>query len=141
MKVVLDTNIIISAFLWQKKSKEIFYLASRNEIKICATQETLDEFERVLRYAKFYSRLKLIDKTPEEISLEFLEIINLYQSKTFCEVIIKDDPSDDIFLACALSAQASFIVSGDKHLLNLKKFQDIPILTPHQFLSQFQKLE
>jgi len=52
--------------------------------------------------------------------------------------IVKDRP-DNYILACALSAQASFIVSGDKYLLSLKKFQGIPIITPKEFLRRFQK--
>lgn len=51
--------------------------------------------------------------------------------------VVVQDPSDDIFLACALVASADYIVSGDKHLLDLKNFAGIPILTPRQCLYHF----
>ena len=48
--------------------------------------------------------------------------------------VIKEDRPDNKFLACAIAAQASFIISGDKHLLKLKEFQGIPIVSPREFL-------
>jgi putative PIN family toxin of toxin-antitoxin system len=134
MKVVLDTNIFISAFLWQKTTKEIFNLARKKKIQICVTKEILDEFCKVLSYPKFLSRLKLINKTPDEIINEFLEIVKFYPQKEFKTIIIKKDPSDDKFLSCAITSGASFIISGDKHLLELKEFQDTPIISARKFL-------
>ena len=74
VKVVLDTNILISAFLWQKTAKEVFRLAQTESIALCANREILDEFQRVLQYEKFAGRLALIGKTPKEVTDEFLEI-------------------------------------------------------------------
>ena len=134
MKIVLDTNIFISAFLWQKTVKEIFILAKEDEVQICVTKEILDEFCRVLKHPKFLFRLKLINKTPEGIITEFLEIVKFYPQKIFKTTIIKEDPSDDKFLSCATISNASFIISGDKHLLQLKNFRGIPIISARNFL-------
>ena len=139
IKVVLDTNVLISAFLWQKDVKEIFNLAKENKIQICVTKEILDEFYRVLNYPEFSSRLKLIDKTPEEIINEFLEIVKFYPSKKFKTVIIKEDPTDDKFLSAALSSSALFVISGNKHLLKLREFKGISIVSPKEFLKYFRK--
>ena len=139
IKVVLDTNVLISAFLWQKDVKEIFDLAKENKIQICVTKEILDEFYRVLNYPEFSSRLKLIDKTPEEIINEFLEIVKFYPSKKFKTVIIKEDPTDDKFLSAALSSSALFVISGNKHLLKLREFKGISIVSPKEFLKYFRK--
>lgn len=135
VKIVLDTNVLISAFLWQKDVKEIFNLAKENKIQICVTKEILDEFYRVLCYQKFLSRLKLIGKTPEEIINEFLEIVKFYPTKKFKTIIVKEDPSDDKFLSAALSSNSSFIVSGNKHLLKLKEFRRISIVSAREFLN------
>ena len=139
MRVVLDTNVLISAFLWQGVPKELFVLAQRSDITICITKELAEEFERVLSYPKFQERLGRIGKTPKEILDEFLEIVDYFPSIHFPTVQIEKDSSDDIFLEAALSSGASFIISGDQHLLNLKKFHNIPILTPHQFLIHLKK--
>lgn len=141
LKVVLDTNVLISAFLWQGTVKEIFILAKQGNIIICATRETIAEFQRVLGYEKFIPTLKRIGKTPKDIIDEFFEVVEYYPSIHFPSPIIKDDPADDKFLACGLSAHVEFIVSGDHHLTDLKIFYRIPILTPAQFLELIQKIK
>ena len=138
MKVVLDTNVLISAFLWQGPAKEIFVLAERNHFTICTNKELLDEFERVLGYPKLKRNLARINKTPAEIIAEFMEIVAYYPSHYFPAPVVTKDPSDDHVLACALSANAEVIVSGDAHLTRLKTFRTIPILTPRQFLTSLQ---
>lgn len=137
MKAVLDTNVFISAFLWQRYAKEIFVFAEDNEAQICVNQELLDEFQHVLEYSKFKGCLEKVGKTPSEIIDEFLEIVKIYPSLKFESVIIKEDPADDKILSCAVSSGADVIISGDKHLLNLKFFEGITILTPRQFLDKF----
>lgn len=139
MKIVTDSNVIISAFLWQKDVKEIFDLARNHKFVICVNQEILNEIQKVLHYHKFYSKLKLIGKTPEIIISELLEIIEIYPTKNSSEIIIKEDPADDKFLLCGLASGADFIISGDKHLLKLKSFQNIQILTPRQFINRLKK--
>lgn len=140
MKIVLDTNIFISAFLWQKNAKEIFIFAQNKNVKICANQELLEEFQAVLEYAKFNSCFEKAHKTLHEIIDEVLEIVKIYPSLKFKKIIIKEDPSDDKILSCALSSGADFIISGDKHLLKLKIFEGIPILSPRQFLDKFESV-
>lgn len=139
MRVVLDTNVFISAFLWRGIPKEIFKLAKRGKITICVSGEIVEEFQKVLSYPKFQDPLTIIKKTPSEIVNEFLEIVEYYSPKKFSTIIIKDDPSDDKFLACAVSCQASFVVSGNKHLLKLKKFQGISIVSSREFLNIIKK--
>jgi len=139
VKIVLDTNVLISAFLWQKDAKEIFNLAKENKIQICVNKEIVNEFYRVLSYPKFSLRLKLIGKTPEEIINEFLEIVTFYPTKKLKTPIIKEDPSDDKFIYCALSSRASLIVSGNKHLLKIRKFGRISIISPREFLKYYKK--
>lgn len=134
MKAVLDTNVLVSAFLWRGISKRIFDLARNQRLVICVNKEILEEFERVFSYPKFKNKLAEINKTPREIITEFLEVVEPYPSYFFSTPQIKVDPSDDKFLSCALVAQADVVVSGDRHLLKVRQFHGIPILTPRQFL-------
>ena len=139
MRVVLDTNILISAFLWKGKLAQIFNFINQREIILCFSKLTLDELIRVSHYPHINKKIKEENLDFDKIVAELASASIIVNPKNIPD-IIKDDPSDNIFLACALSAQASFIISGDKHLLNLKEFQDIPILTPHKFLNRFQKM-
>lgn len=136
-KVVLDTNVLVSALLWQGAVKDIFILAKTGQVRICASREILQEFQSVLEYPKFATRLALIDKTPKTVVDEFLEIVDFYPVEVLSGTIIKEDPSDDAVLACAVASRADFIVSGDRHLKRLSAFRGIPILSPAEFLKLF----
>lgn len=138
MRVVLDTNVLVSAFLWQGNAKEIFILAKKGIIISCATSSTIDELERVLSYPKFKKILIQRHMTPYTLLTAFLKVVTLYPSVRLEHSYIHNDPSDNAFLSCALVAHADYIISGDHHLLTLKLFHGIPILTPMQFLKRMK---
>lgn len=137
MRVVLDTNVLLSAFLWQKGLKPIYQAIRSWKITPCFTQITWAELLRALSYKKFKKQLLKIGITPDEI-------VRLVASRSYFVVsylrisAIKEDPTDNYILACAISSQASFIISGDRHLLKLKKFRGIPILVPKEFLKKIK---
>ena len=140
-KVVFDTNVFVSGLLWQGKIGELFDLVRNGVIAVCISRDILAEFERVLAYPKFVSQLAAIHKTPQEVIDDFLEIAEYYVAEKLPTTVIFNDPSDDMFLACALTAGARFIISGDKHLISLKYFHGVSILSPAQFLKIFRQHE
>ena len=95
------------------------------------------EFTRVIEYRKFALHLKRINKTPSQLVEEIKGLMDLYPDPPEPLGVVSADPSDDVFLACALVAGADCVISGDTHLLDLKNFAGIPILTPRQFLKRF----
>lgn len=131
-RVVLDTNIFISAILYGGSPRKIVNLAISELIEVYVSLELLDELGRVLR-GKFTLNSFEIDTIISEIK-DFTEI-------TTPQVriqVIKSDPSDDKVLECAVEAKAHFIVSGDKHLLNLGNFGGTKIVNPADFLRTFK---
>lgn len=138
MKIVIDNNVFISGIFWKGAPNEIIKLAEEEKLEISATLEIIDELFGVLKRNKF---AKLYEEAATELEYIFrkiFELVKIYSCKTAVR-IIKEDPSDDKFLACALASGADFIISGDKHLLKLKSFQNIPIITPREFLNRFKK--
>lgn len=140
MKIVLDTNVLVSALLFHGKTGKIIGLIENGEITPCFTLETLEELRQVLERDQFKKNLTEIQVRPAEI------IASLLQQSILCPAAanqsippVPDDPTDTIFLVCAISCNAACIVSGDKHLLKLKKFNSIPIFSPTQFLQQIQR--
>jgi len=136
MKVVVDTNIFVSAIFWTGHPHEILKLAEDGLIDIVASQEMLDELFGVLARKKFQPYFYQASTNFQDTKEKILKLVSVFPVKEKVDVI-KDDPSDNMFLACAFAAQASFIVSGDHHLLNVKKFLGIPILTPKQFFVRY----
>jgi len=134
LRVVLDTNVIISGLLWGKTTKILFDLADTRQITICLTPKIIEEISRVLNYPKIRKQLDSINLTIDEIINYLLQTSELYSDISID--INLSDVSDRIFVAAAIVSGVSYIVTGDKHLLALKKFQDIKIVTPNQFLKE-----
>ncbi|MDZ7798416.1 MAG: putative toxin-antitoxin system toxin component, PIN family [Patescibacteria group bacterium] len=132
LKVILDTNIIISAyFKKQSNSARVLKLASKEKIKTFWNNKMRNELNIILRNIharqsfyksidKIYNNKNKIIRTPR---------INL----------IKEDPSDNIFLGLAKATQADFVVSSDHHLLKFKEFDKTRILKPSQFINYYNK--
>ncbi len=138
MKIVLDNNVFISGIFWQGSPNEIIKLAEQKKLIIVATSEIINELFGVLEREKFSRFFRESQTEKQEVCGKILALVELCQPKEKLEVI-KTDSSDNMFLSCALASNAKFIVSGDKHLLALKKFRNISILTPAQFLNCFRK--
>jgi len=138
MRVVIDTNVLISALLWKKKLTPLYHLINQYKITLCFSKATLSELIKVACYPHITAKAK-----QEKIDL--IKIIKRLASKSILSQpakipdLIKVDRFDNYFLACAQSCGASFIISGNKHLLKLKEFQGIPIITPKEFLKYFEQ--
>ena len=126
MKIVVDTNLFVAQrFNRESASAKILKLAKENKIQILWTDKIRKEVERILKNIKAKKSLK-------EISTIFKEKNRVFVKKKIKE--IKEDPEDNKFLEAAFWGGAKLIVSSDTHLLKLKKFQEIPILTPKNAL-------
>lgn len=128
-KVVLDTNILISALGWKGKPKQILQECLSGNLELITSKEQLEELERIMNYPKF----KFTDKQKETFNSIILEVATLVEIKRNLKVI-EQDPDDDIILETALVSNADYIISGDPHLLNLKEFKGIKILSASEFL-------
>ena len=130
IRVVIDTNVIVSAILFGGIPGELIPLWKSGRIKPLASKKIIDEYIKVLAYPKF-------ELSETEINYifynEILTYFDIIQTKD-TPLIIKVDPSDDKFIHCAKAGKAIAIISGDQHLLNLKTYQKIKILTPAKFL-------
>lgn len=135
MIVVLDTNVIISALLSsQGAPAEIIRRWEASEFDVAMSPPLLSEFERVLNYPRVRKYLK---RSDEEIAafLKHLGATAIMVDPQIRLEVIADDPDDDRVLECALEASATYIVSGNNHLLNLKAYRKIVILKPSEFLT------
>mgnify|MGYP000129575428 CR=1 FL=1 len=134
MKVVLDTNVLISGLLWRGGPWEILKLAEAGQVTLCITPPLLEELEEVLKHEKLRPRLQELGVEREEVITYVLSLVSLYEETCSVEAV-SSDPSDNIVINCALSAGASLIISGDRHLLTLARYQDIQIISPHDFIT------
>lgn len=137
-KVVLDTNVLISSLLKpENKARDIYRLALRGEIELYTSAYLINELSRVLEYPKFG-----FEKLQKEVFLKNLRRVATILVNSGLRInVIKEDPPDNKFLECAVEAKVDYLISGDnKHLLPLKNFQGIKIISPSEFLNLYQKL-
>ena len=134
IRVVLDTNVFISAVLKPRSNPGLIFKFIRDgRIELIISPGILSEIERVMLYPKL---MKIHHLPPKAIAefIDNLEAFSLVVKPTMTLEIIQDDLSDNIFLECAVAGSADFIVSGDHHLKDLKIYDGIEIIDPATFL-------
>lgn len=137
MIVVLDTNVLISATIQEQGfSAQIRKLWQAQHLQIATSEEILSEYRRVLSYPRITKRHKLDEQSLDGMVKRLREKAIIVPGKIDVGAISKD-PDDDKFLACAVEADATAIVSGDPHLLDLRAFKGIPIMKPRDFVEMF----
>ncbi len=133
MRVVLDTNVIISATLIEGGNEDRIIRAwGRGAFELVLSPQIVEEMGRVLSY----ERLRKFRWMTEEEIVTLLQTLATEGILVPGKVTVKAsrDPEDDKFLAAALEAQADYIVTGDKDLLDLKAYKNVRIVTPARFL-------
>lgn len=135
MRVVLDTNTIISGLLWSGAPRTVLQLIERGEIAPCISLALITELQTVLERPKFEARLAAVAETPAEAVNRYLQYADVIDVPAPPERVVANDPDDDHVLACAIAASADYIVSGDQHLLDLGRYEGISILNAADFLA------
>jgi len=137
-RVVLDTNTLISGLLWDGKESTLIEKAENRAIKLFLSHQLLVELEGVLKRNKFSKKLEGKEYTVEKAVAKIALISTLIEPNIKIDVV-KEDPDDNRVLECAVSAEATVIVSGDSHLLNLKHYAGIDILSSTDFMNQISE--
>ncbi|MBL7178562.1 MAG: putative toxin-antitoxin system toxin component, PIN family [Desulfobacteraceae bacterium] len=135
-KVVIDTSVMVSvAFAKEGLAKDLRDMIAEGTFRLVTSKEIMAELYKVLRYPRI---LKHFKPSKDDID-EFIGMIierALITKGRYKLNKIKDDPADDMFLACALEAKADYIVSRDPHLRNLKQFHGIKIIGVKGFVEK-----
>jgi putative PIN family toxin of toxin-antitoxin system len=134
IRVVLDTNIIISATILRKgHSAQVLDLWREEKIELAVSLPILEEMRKVLKRARIIKQQSMAQQDVKALIEGFRESGVLTAGRLDLEVV-KEDPEDDKFIICAVEAGADYIVTGDTHLLKLKEYQGIRIVPPREFL-------
>lgn len=138
MRIVLDTNIVLSALLWRGTPYRLFEaIRQQPDVQLYSSATLLAELADVLTRPSPTKQLATIGKTAREVTADYLAVVEIVAPATLSAPVSRD-PDDDQVLACALAAQADLIVSGDGDLLTLKSFQGVPIVTAAQAVEKIK---
>ena len=131
MKLVVDTNVLVSAFLWKGTPGRLIELAGEKECQLFTSRVLIDELAEVLQRKKLAKQVQATGLSAAQMLRNYQKLATTVPARRLAQQVSRD-ADDDAVLACALAAQADLIVSGDDDLLVLKQFQEIRIVTPDQ---------
>lgn len=131
MRIVVDTNVLISGVFFGGFPRKILSAVVLNKLTACATTEIVDEYEEIVQ--------EMIERKQGHINRNLLSplIRAMEIIEPVTQVKMSRDPDDDKFLGCAKDARALYIVSGDKDLLVLEHFENIQIITAKEFCEKY----
>ncbi|MBU1198545.1 MAG: putative toxin-antitoxin system toxin component, PIN family [Nanoarchaeota archaeon] len=128
MRVIIDTNVFVSGIFWKGNfCSQIIDKWRNRKFDLITSMEILDEFVKTLKNFKI--------KIPYDMITEWKNLIienSIIVESTIKINVVKDDPDDNKFLEAGITGKVDFIISQDKHLLKLKKYQEIKVITPEE---------
>jgi len=131
IRIVLDTNVIVSALVFGGIPRGVLELAEAGQCQVFYSEPIQAEVRRVLSEKFDWPQTMLREALPPLWSVgQFIVPLTTIDA-------VPDDPDDNRILECAVEAEAQFIVSGDRHLLSLQSYKSISIVTPRQFIERF----
>lgn len=131
MRIVVDTNVIISGVFFGGAPAEVLKAIISNKVTACASKQIVEEYIEIAN--EMISRKQ--GKLNNNILLTLIESLEMIKPKTHIE--ISRDRDDDKFIECAKDADALYIVSGDKDLLVIKQYENIKIITAKEFCDNY----
>jgi uncharacterized protein len=136
MKVVLDTNILISAFITPNgEPAQVVKLLQTEDFYLILSADVFKEIERVIQYPKLRRLYHYTDEQVEAF-LEGIRRIAIWIAETERLAVVDADESDNRFIELAVAGSARYIITGDKrHLLKIRRYQSIEIVSPTEFLA------
>lgn len=136
MRIVADTNVVVSALLWGGPPRAVLTAAREQRISLYTSAPLIAELENVLSRDKLARRFTTIGKTPTDALDRYLALVRIV-TPAMLEAAVSRDPDDDQVLATAIAANAELIVSGDRDLLDLGRFRNIPIVDAAAAIKRF----
>src|SRR3989338_3024014 len=133
IKLVLDTNTLISGLLWKGNEFQLLEKIEQGKAFLFLTKEIISEIDRVLHYQRLESYILKAGISIEELLKKIISLSHIILESSV-NIKVCRDPEDNKFIECAVLANARYVVTGDEDLLVLKEYKDINIITTNEAL-------
>ncbi len=134
MRIVADTNTVVSGLLWSGPPQQLINAAREKRITLYSSLALAAEFAEVIGREQFARRIRAAKLSAAELVADYARLANLVVPADI-NPTVAGDPDDDQILACALAANVDAVVSGDKRLRNLKTYQGIRVISATEVLA------
>ena len=135
LRAVMDTNVLVSGVLWRGVPFELLRWAEKDSLVIYISLVILSEVHRVLHYPKFQQYIDHQQVSSGKLFAKITSLCTIIQADQVVSGVCSD-ADDEKFLSCALAANVKVLVSGDRHLLDLKQYKFVRILTARKFYEE-----
>ena len=135
MRAVADTNVVVSGLLWRGPARQLLEAARAGKVELFTSGALLAELAEVLQREKFLDRLASAQVHPHDLMIGYAALAAVVQPAPIAPVVLRD-PDDDAVIACAVTARAAVIASGDHDLLSLKYYQQIEIISAAELVAR-----
>ena len=140
VRAVIDTNLFVSGlFAGKGVTQQLQDLWVDGAFELAVSEQILLEIENTIRKPSIWDKLQLEEGDEALLTGLIRERAFIVTRDTYKTDRIKDDPTDNKFLACALEADSDYVVSGDNHLLSLKHFHGIQIIDARTFVEKIKE--
>ena len=140
MKVTLDTNVLVSGTFWTGDSFKILDIIDKGKLKHVSSKELIDEYYKAISSDEIIDKIKDKKLTMLKIAQKVISNSQVVEPSAKLN-IIKEDSDDNKVLECAKEGKAEYIITNDNHLLKLKEFEGIRIITPAEFFKLIKNIK
>lgn len=138
VRVVVDTNTVVSGLLWSGRPQQVINAARAKRITLYCSAALTAEFAEVIGRERFARRIRAARLSAAAIVADYAQLAHLVIPADISPAVA-GDPDDDQVLACAIAAGADLVVSGDNRLRNLKTYQGIRIVNAAEALALIEQ--
>lgn len=132
LRIVVDTNVMVSATYWRGDSNRVIRLADEGKITVVISKEIIEEYNQAIKSDEIAEKIEKKNLVAEQTMTKVINESLIVEPKDKI-LVVKDDLDDNKFIECAVEGKADFIISRDKHLLKLKSYKNIKIIKPEDF--------
>ena len=141
IKIVVDTNVLISGTFWEGNSFRIIQMIEQKKVRCFLSKEILQEYEKVLHSDQIIEKTQKKQLEIKSAIIKAIEMCDIVEPKRKI-TFVKEDPDDDKILECAVEAKVDYILTNDqRHLLKIKEFEGIKLVSPANFLRIVNELD